>query len=69
MGSSKVTDYIIDYLEKNGIPAWEAAKIADIPREKLSRGYSEPLMADEFLELCVWLGIYPEEVAAAIRDS
>ncbi len=69
MGSSKVTDYIISYMEENGISAAWAAEITGIPQEKITSGYTEPLYSDEFLTLCVRLFIRPEAVAEAIRHS
>ena len=38
-----------------------------IKEEKLREGYEEPLDAGEFLELCVKLGLRPEDISAAIR--
>lgn len=69
MGSSKVTDYFISYMEEKGISAAWAAEITGIPQEKIMAGYTEPLHSDEFLLLCVRLFVSPETVASAIRDS
>lgn len=67
MVESKVTDYIIGYLESYGIPAESVSKEVDIPQEKLKAGYRRPLSAEEFLELCIYLGIRPEDVWEAVN--
>ena len=51
MGKSKVTDYMIRYIEENRMDAG-----------KLRKDYKEPLDAEEFLSLCAYLGIRPEQV-------
>lgn len=68
MGKSKVTDYMIDYMKKNRISTSEMAAEVGILEGKMQEGYAEPLLADEFLALCVRLRLRPEEVATAIRD-
>lgn len=69
MGTSKVTDYMIDYMEKKHISAERLAKELDISTEKLDKEYEEPLLADEFLALCVWLRIRPEEIMMALCEK
>lgn len=66
MAKSKTTDYIIQYLKKNQIPVkWVVEKLG-IAEEKLDIGYTEPLLADEFLELCAFLHLRPEDIAEEI---
>lgn len=67
MGTSRVTDFMIDYMQKNDIYAPQMAAELEIPEEKFAEGYKEPLFADEFLELCIRLHLRPEDVASAIR--
>ena len=69
MYKSKVTDYMIAYLEKNKIEPEFAARSTGISAEKLRRGYRSPLDADDFLTLCIYLGIRPEEVREALAFS
>ena len=69
MGTSKVTDYMIAYIDRMQISTVKIEEELGILEDKLHQGYEEPLWAEEFLELCVWLGIRPEEVAAAICDN
>ena len=69
MGTSKVTDYMTAYIDRMQISTVKIAEELGILEDKLHPGYEEPRWAEEFLELCVWLGIRPEEVAAAICDN
>lgn len=69
MGKSKATDYMVEFLENRGIPAEWASEVTGVPVEKLKRDYVEPLMADEFLELCAILQVRPEEVIDTIKNS
>ena len=59
MGKSKVTDYMIRYIEENRM---DAKSLAGIDAGKLRKDYKEPLDAEEFLSLCAYLGIRPEQV-------
>ena len=61
MGKSKVTDYMIRYIEENRIDAKSLAAHAGIDAGKLRKDYKEPLDAEEFLSLCAYLGIRPEQ--------
>lgn len=67
MGTSKVTDFMIEYMQKHDVLVREIALELGIKEEKLQNGYTDPLDAEEFLELCVKLRLRPEEVAEAIR--
>lgn len=69
MGTSKVTDYMISYIEKKHISAEQIEEELGIWADKMRPGYGEPLWAEEFLELCIWLGIRPEDVAAEICEN
>ena len=67
MEKSRVTEYIIHYLCINRISTAQISEITGIPEAKLKAGYTEPLLADEFLQLCVLLDLKPETVADAIH--
>ena len=62
MGKSKVTDYMIRYFDENRMDAKSLAAHAVIDAGKLRKDYKEPLDAEEFLSLCAYLGIRPEQV-------
>lgn len=66
MGKSKVTDYMIRYIEENRIDAETLAAHAGIDAGKLREDYEKPLDAEEFLSLCAYLGIKPEQVQSMI---
>ena len=55
MGKSKVTDYMIRYIEENRMDAKSLAAHAGIDAGKLRKDYKEPLDAED-------LGIRPEQV-------
>jgi len=62
MGKSAVTDYFLNYFEKNRMNSKEISEKTGIKSHKLSKEYKTPLTAEEFLRLCVFLGISPEEI-------
>ncbi len=66
---SKVTDYIISYLKEENLTAEQVAKETGIAKQKLSEGYVHPLDADEFLRLCVYLRLKPEDISRSIRKN
>ena len=62
MKKSAVTEFFIEYLERNQInKAWVSEKTG-IEIEKISENSRMPLTASEFLTLCAFLEIEPEEV-------
>lgn len=67
MGQSKVTEYILNYMNENNIPSRILSNQTGILEEKLSPNYKEPLLADEFLRLCVYLKLSPEEISRQIN--
>lgn len=67
MKEFSVTEYMIHYMEQNHMESKKVASETGISKEKLTKGYQEPLFADEFLTLCVYFGIRPEEVAKAMK--
>lgn len=69
MSKSPVTEYFIEYFKRNHISADETAQAIGIDPQKLTPGYREPLDAEEFLELCFFLGICPEQVAQGMREK
>lgn len=69
MGKSRVTDYLLQYMEQHQISAAWAAGAAGIDIKKLKKGYRKPLLSDEFLELCVVLRIRPEDVMEALNGK
>ena len=58
---SKVTDYIISYLKEENLTAVQVARETGIAKQKLD--------ADEFLRLCVYLHLRPEDISRAIREK
>lgn len=54
MNKSRVTEYILAYMQEKGISASEISEQTQVPEEKLHPDYKEPLLAEEFLELCVF---------------
>lgn len=69
MEESKAMEYLIDYMKRNHISVKMLADELGRTNKDGGETEPEPLLADEFLELCLWLHLRPEEVAAAIRDS
>lgn len=69
MEKSDVTEFFLKYFEENKIEKQKISEETGIVEEKLSRKYQEALTAEEFLRLCVFLSIQPEEVLAAIRKE
>mgnify|MGYP004596616867 CR=1 FL=1 len=67
MGESRVTEYMIKYLKDTGISSRKIAEQTKIPEDKLKPGYKEPLLADEFLRLCVLLKLSPEKISGEIH--
>lgn len=67
MNKSRVTEYILAYMQEKGISASEISEQTQVPEEKLHPDYKEPLLAEEFLELCVFLQLSPEAIAKTIR--
>ena len=67
MNKSRVTEYILAYMQEKGISASEISEQTQVPEEKLHPDYKEPLLAEEFLELCVFLQLSPEASAKTIR--
>ena len=64
---SRVTEYILAYMQEKGISASEISEQTQVPEEKLHPDYKDPLLAEEFLELCVFLQLSPEAIAKTIR--
>lgn len=69
MNESKAMEYLIEYMKRNHISAKMLADELGRSGEDDEEAGTEPLYADEFLELCLWLHLRPEEVMAAIRES
>ena len=67
MGKSAVTDYFLEYFEKNRIDINEISEKTGIKMGKLSKKYKTPLTAEEFLVLCVFLKISPEEIRKKLQ--
>ena len=67
MEKSAITEFFLDFFEKNEIKIEWISEKTGIPREKLIRGYKRPLNADEFLRLCALFEIEPEEVLIIIK--
>lgn len=69
MKKSKVTEYMTEYLRQNEIAVEDVAEQTGINPDKLKRDYKEPLDAVDFLTLCSFLKIKPEQVAQAIKKD
>ena len=67
MEKSAVTEYFLKYFEKNRINIDEISENTGIKRYKLSKEYKTPLTAEEFLQLCVFLQISPEEIRKNLK--
>lgn len=62
MGKSAVTEFFLEYFEKNRINKEYISENTGIEIAKISENYRQPLTATEFLELCMFLEIEPETV-------
>lgn len=62
-----VTEFFIKYFEDNKIEKRWISEKTGIPESKLERGYKKALTAEEFLYLCAFLSIRPEDVLTAIK--
>jgi len=69
MEKSAVTEFFLEYFEKNRINRDYISENTGIEVEKISGNYRQPLTAEEFLKLCLFLGITPEQVQMHIRMS
>lgn len=56
-----ISEKIVKYIENNHISVAQVVHDTGIPEEKLSSG-EQPLTATEFLEICSYLNLRPEEV-------
>lgn len=69
MIKSAVTEFFIHFFKENEINTEEISLEIGIFEGKLQPDYKEPLTAEEFLQLCAYLRIPPEEIAAIIKQS
>ena len=69
MEKSAVTEFFLKYFEKNRINIEKISEKTGIEKEKLSENCRQPLTSEEFLELCFYLGIKPEEVRESIKKE
>lgn len=67
MEESRVTEYILQYMKEHHILSSTLSRETGISEEKLVPEYKEALLADEFLRLCVYLKLSPEEIAERIH--
>lgn len=68
MEKSAVTEFFLEYFEKNRINIDEISEKTGIEKRKFSEDYRQALTASEFLELCAVLHIEPKEVSIWIRE-
>ncbi len=68
MKKSAVTEFFLEYFEKNRICREWISECTGIRIEKISENYGQPLNATEFLELCMFLGIKPETVQEYVKQ-
>ncbi len=59
----KAKRWLADQMEQNHIPAEVVANVLEIPVEKLQIGTEKNLDADEFLRICAYLHIRPENIS------
>ena len=67
MIKSAVTDFFLEYFEKNRINRAVISENTGIEIEKISENYRQPLTASELLELCMFLEIEPECIQEWIK--
>ncbi|MEG0962377.1 MAG: hypothetical protein RSD28_00020 [Lachnospiraceae bacterium] len=59
---NRATQWLADYMVQNHISSKKAAEELHISDDKLCVGTKQALEADEFMKLCVYLHIRPEEI-------
>lgn len=62
MSEKNVTLRLAEFINDNCIPTKQIARETGIAEEKLRTSTTEVLTATEFLELCAYLDISPEEL-------
>lgn len=62
MRRANVTEYLAEYMEMNNISITRVAADTGVSEKKLIPGTTEILDAAEFLNLCEYLSIRPEEI-------
>ena len=62
MKKESVTKQLAEYLKNNQISTKQVAEHTGISEEKLLTDTTKTLNATEFLELCAYLNIQPEEI-------
>ena len=67
MQSKNVTEWIANYIKDQGISVEELSIQLHLPESKLIGGTNEDLSAEEFLNLCSYLKITPEQIRNEIR--
>lgn len=67
MEKSNVTEFFLKYFEEKRINISWISEKTGIKKEKLEKGYGEPLTAEEFLRLCALLAIEPEEIMPFLK--
>ncbi len=68
MKDGSVLEWLTDYMEKHAVSIAQTARETGIPDEKLRAGTKEKLTAEEFLELCVYLKVRPEEIREELKQ-
>lgn len=58
----KISQQLALYMQQNGISTERVSLHTCIPEVKLRTGAKQPLNATEFLELCSYLQIKPEDI-------
>lgn len=61
MDKLDITNKIMEYIETNNISIEQIARDTQISSRKLRRETKERLMATEFLRLCQYLNVRPED--------
>lgn len=68
VNSKTVTYALARHIERNRIPVNQVSMDTGIAEEKLLTTGNQALTASEFLDLCVYLGVKPEELQNDDRD-
>lgn len=67
MKKSEVTEFFLNYFEKNRIEKRWISEKTGISERKLSKDYKQALNAEEFLRLCAFLQLQPEEILLILK--
>ena len=67
MRSKNVNEWIANYIKDQGFSVEELSFHLKLPESKLRGGTENDLSAEEFLNLCSYLKVTPEQIRNVIR--